>query len=183
MSTALSARKLRKNNPAPVASTNDSAISDDYQSISQGVRPSAQNTTRREFDARSLERGQNAEHDGGQHGQPHGESKHRVIDMDVANSRQIGRGEVYQREGAPPCQRDAQSSAQNREREALDNQHPYKPGPRCAQRRTNCHLTRPHRGARQQKIRNIGAGDQQYQQHRAQQQVERGPHRAGKLIA
>ena len=74
---------------------------------------------------------------------------------------------------APRRDQQARGAADQAEQQAFGQHLPQQPTPPGAERRPNRQLALPRGGARQQQVRDVGAGDQQDEAHRAEQDEQR----------
>ena len=103
------------------------------------------------------------------------EGQRPALDRHVGGARQVGRR--HRRDGAHAERRQGQAddAAQAREQQALDQQLADDLEPRRAEREADGDLRLPRRGARQQHVRDVGAGDQQHEADRDEQHRQAEP--------
>ena len=103
------------------------------------------------------------------------EGQRPALDRHVGGARQVGRR--HRRDGAHAERRQGQAddAAQAREQQALDQQLTHDLEPRRAEREADGDLRLPRRGARQQHVRDVGAGDQQHEADRDEQHRQAEP--------
>src|SRR5262249_13501298 len=132
---------------------------------------------RRQIQSGRAQRWRQAEQNSGQHRDDDGESQHAPIYAEVDFGGQKARVPVCQRREralAPEREDDAERAAQRREQDALGQQLPDQTSPPGADRKPHADLRPSQRRARQQQVRHVGAGDQQYERDDAEQPVDRG---------
>src|SRR5262245_40245196 len=136
-----------------------------------------------QVEPRRLERRREAEDDAGRERYPQCEAEHRRVDLHLRQVEQIGRGERYEQIGPPPRQRQSGQAAQPGEQQTLGQQLPDDATAIRAQRSAHGNFPPPPRGARQQQVGNVRAGDQEHHPDRAEQHEQRQTNLARELRA
>ena len=133
---------------------------------------------------RRLPRGTETEEEAGDQGHADREREHGPVDLNVGQTRQsdLLRGRGRQHTRADGSQQQPESTSCQRNHAALDAQLARDGRTTGAQRGTHRHLALSRRRARQQKVRDVGARDQQDQRDRAHQEEQRRTHRADQLL-
>ena len=103
-----------------------------------------------------------AEADGGQHRQRHHEPHEPPVDRQRERDRIVGGADLGDEEArAPDRQQQAGHGARYGEEQALGQELPDQPAVRRAEGQARRQLVAPRRGARQQQVGDVGAGDEQ----------------------
>ena len=120
-----------------------------------------------------VERRQNAEDQPREHGEREREREHREIQLDGVQARDRGRRPRAQPPEPRFRQNETERSAHAGHQHALAQQLPHEAATRGPERGAHRQLATARRRARQQHVRDVGAGDQQHQADRAQQDQQR----------
>ena len=133
-------------------------------------------------DACSLQRGHEAKDDAGNHRQDHREHRDGPFHANQLGAWQAGHCGTGEQRHAPRRDQQANAGADARQHHALDNQLADEAPASGAHRGADGHLLLAAHGPRQQQVGHVGAGDEQHQRDRAQQQEQRRPHVLHHLI-
>ena len=132
---------------------------------------------------RRLQRRRQAEHDAGQHRRRRARRAAPVVLIvdprlvrDVELRHQRRRSERI----APKANRTPSAAADERQQHALGQQLPHQPPAAGADRHPDRHLAGARRAAGELQVGDVGAGDQQQERDRAEQQVQAGAHLAAR---
>src|SRR5262245_45372820 len=131
---------------------------------------------------RMLPRGRKAEDQSRQQRHQRCETERPAVYADMFGARQIGRREFDQRLYSPRRQQYAQRSAEDRQQQAFGQQLPRQPEASRAQCRAHGEFLAPRLATRERQIGHVGAGDEQDEADRAQQQPERSANIAHHFI-
>ena len=131
--------------------------------------------------ARHQHRRHDAEGDRGQQRQGDRKRQHARVEADAGQPRQLDRRRGDQRLDRSDGDGDAEHGPHDREQHALSEKLPNQAAAARADRRADGDLPLPHRRARQQQARDVGAGDDQQKRRRAEQREERRPEDADDL--
>ena len=124
-----------------------------------------------------------AEDDRGHERDADGEQQHAPVDRrsgDAGNARRVPPGEEPH---ADPGERQAGGGADAGEHQALGQQLAHDPGRPRAERGAHRHLALARFRAREQQVGDVGAGDQQQEADRAEEQPDRAAHGADDFLA
>ena len=100
----------------------------------------------------------------------------------LADAGKAGRVDGEQRANAERAEAEAEHAAGQRQHHALGQQLPNDAAAAGADRRADRDLALAARGAHEQQVRDVGAGDQQHKADRAQQDEQRRPDVADDLV-
>ena len=87
-----------------------------------------------------------------------------------------------ERRDRPPLEQQAEDRADGRQQQAFGEQLANQAPAAGAERRADGDFTITPGGARQQEVRDVGAGDEQHDQHRGGEQLQRAPHVADEQL-
>ena len=132
--------------------------------------------------AGGLQRRREAEQQGRRERGRQRERRDSPIHRDGIETRQSRRSERQDRADRPARDEQAARAARQRQQQTLGQELARQPGPPRAERRPYRQFARTGRGAREQQVRDVRAGDEQHEGHRAEQQVQRRPGAAGDLL-
>ena len=132
---------------------------------------------------RGVDRGREPEQHARQHRDDEGEDHHRPVDPDLVAARQVADVHRHQGAHAEVGQEQPHHAAGQRDDDALGEELPEQALPRGAERGAHRDLLRPRRGAGQQQVGHVGAGDEEHEPHRAEKDEQGGPDIAGGLEA
>ena len=110
-----------------------------------------------------------AEEHPGQHRYAGGEQQHSRVHPNVFRARQTAGQQLERRLRSPIRQGQTERATNEREDEALRQKLPHQSSTTCAKGHAYADLMLTAAGARQQKVRDIAAGDQQHHRHGPQQ--------------
>src|SRR6266516_5710715 len=122
-----------------------------------------------EIGARRLQRRRQAEDQTGRERDDHRERKHGAVDADLLNVRQVEPAQRAKDAGAPEREQQPQRAAEQREQRAFGQQLADQAKPSGAESGADGDLTLARRRARQQQVRGVGAGDEQNESDRAEE--------------
>ena len=106
------------------------------------------------------------------------EDQGRQIDRHLVETREIRRRQREERRHAPARDDGTAEAGGERQHHALGEELADQAAASGADRRAHDDLAAARRGARQQQIGDVGAGDEQHEAHRAEQHEQRLPRRA-----
>ena len=112
------------------------------------------------------------------HTEQDGKNQHRNVEARFGESRNGAGTKSAQRREQGRGQRHADRATEERKQKAFAEELTDEPATRCTDGFAQGHLALARSGAREQKIRNIGAGDQQDEAHGREQHRETGAQRA-----
>ncbi len=135
-----------------------------------------------EVHARGLQRGHEAKDDAGDHGQDHREHRDRPLHANQVGAREAGHRGTGEQRNAPRRHQQTNSGADARQHHALDNQLADEAPASGSDRGADGHLLLAAYSPRQQQVGHVGAGDEQHQRDRAQQEEQRRSHVLHHLI-
>ncbi len=107
-----------------------------------------------------------------QQGEPHGESQHRRLQCNCRQPGHLLRAHGHKGPDASEAQREPADTSKHREDHALGQHLTKQPSPAGAKRRADRELTISARGPHEQKVGDVGAGDQEDEQDEQLQEVE-----------
>jgi hypothetical protein len=129
---------------------------------------------RRQISLARLKCRHEAEADSGEHAERGREGENEAVDVDLVRTGQQSRwGHCHQRAHAGHGQRDAYRTTEARQQNALGEQLPDEARSVGAERDAHCHFMPARRGAHQQQVGNVGAGDEQHERHCSGKDVQR----------
>ena len=135
-------------------------------------------------ETRRLSRRRQAEEGARHHARGEREEEDEGIDSRVGEPRDLGRRHVQQRTDRPGRQREPERPSQNGQQEALGQELLDEPAAAGPERRTDRELPLPRRGACEQQVCDVGAGQEEDEADRAEEHPEHRPdlaeHRLGK---
>ncbi len=137
---------------------------------------------RLQLGVRALNRRRQAEEHAGHDRQGGREREHGRVDVDGLQSRQARRADLHEGVDAPDRDQQAERAAGRREQHALGQELPHQARAAGAQRAANGNLPLPDRRAREQQVRDVGAGDQQHEADRGEQRQQRRTHVADQIV-
>ena len=187
-STRCSAMKLRMVRPALTSSTTESITSATTSRLRSAPRSRSRAGAAARFleragqvRSRRLQRRHEAEQDAGGNGDAKREEQDRHVDGDARLVRHVRLGhERHNRAGRAVREEHAECAANHGQDDALGEELTEQPAARRADREPHGHLPHPGRGASKLQVRDVRAGDEEQQPHRAQQQPQRGLHLAAR---
>ncbi len=124
---------------------------------------------------RGAQRREEAEEQPREEGQGQRETQDLRIDRGLGEPRHAARAERAQTRHAGPGHEHTAAAANERQQQALDQQLPHEAPARRAERRPDGDLPPPHRRAREQQVRHVGARDEEHHGHGAGEGDEEGP--------
>ena len=127
--------------------------------------------------------GEESEQHAGEHGRGRAEQEHAHIDRSFPDTGQRFRRHGLEGAQQPERQDAPRRAARRREQQAFGEGETHQPDPRGAQGRAYGDLAIAAHRARQQQVGDVGAGDQQHSEHRAQQRERSGPRVAYLAVA
>src|SRR5436309_4189250 len=122
-----------------------------------------------EIGARRLQRRRQAEDQTGRERDDHRERKHGAVDADLLNVRQVEPAQRAKDAGAPEREQQPQRAAEQREQRAFGQQLADQAKPSGAESGADGDLALARRRARQQQVRGVGAGDEQNESDRTEE--------------
>ena len=126
-----------------------------------------------EIDARGAQGGQEAEDEAGGDGDDEGKRHHAQVDVHVAQQlREAGGDDEGEEARAPEREHEAAAAPDEGQDEVLGQELPHEPAPAGSGGRAQGELLLPRRARGQQQVRDVGAGDEQDEADRAQQERE-----------
>jgi hypothetical protein len=125
-----------------------------------------------EIRLRDLQRRHHTGDHAGEERNPERESEHRRIEPHFVEPRDGLRRKRDQGIDAPRRQEHAQNAPAQRQQHRLGQELPHHARPPASQRRADGQLALPGRAAREEHARDIGAGDEEHHDHRAEQRLE-----------
>ncbi len=125
---------------------------------------------------RGEDRGYGAEHDRGEEGAGHGEGDHHAVQPDLLEARHVAGLQQEDQIAAPGRDDQARAGPESTQHGRLREELAHEAAAARAHRRAHGELPLARRGARQQQVRDVRAGDQQDEAHRAEQDEERRAH-------
>ncbi len=120
-----------------------------------------------QVDAGRLQRGRQREDEDRQERDEEREQEHAGVDRHRVEARQVGRRQPHQQIHEPEGEGGAEDGAAGGEEHAFGQELADEPEPARAQRRARRDLVLALGGAGQQQVRDVAAGDQQHEGHRA----------------
>ena len=123
--------------------------------------------------ARGVERRNDAEEQAGEQGCAKGIRDHLPVDGNVREPREARRRQGLQEIRAPRRDQQAGGAADQAEQQAFGQHLAQQSAPPGAERRPNRQLALPRGRAGEQQVRDVGAGDQQDEAHRTEQDDQR----------
>ena len=131
---------------------------------------------------RRAQRRHEPEHDARDERDAEREREHASVDADLVESRNLRRAELAEHFDAAIASTSPSDTAERRQQHALGEQLANDALAARADGRANRHLLLPHRGAREQKVRDVAARDEQHEPDGAEQHVQREADVADDLV-
>ena len=146
--------------------------------VGSGAATTRLSGRRRQVQARRAQRRHDAEDQRCEQRQPEGKHENCCVDSRLVEQRHVAAGERHQAAQRPVGEDEARDTPQNGQHRALDEQLPHQPPAPGSHRPAQRELLSPRRCAGEQQVGDVGAGNDQDEEHGSAQQRE-DPRRVG----